>query len=209
MIDETNPPLGRSSGSGEASFVAGETWGQFELIERVGRGSFGEVSPNWPLCARTQTSRGLCWPRGRNICWTVKTKKDKLRVMSATTVILKDDSLGLCVPSVGSVPIAVGTQVTFTTAQGVDAVLYFSPATAAILSPAPGASVAIAPGESVSYTVTAVGSAAYGVFSQPPQFEPPHVFDFGAPQTPPVLIIMPGMGGIGFSVASTPPSSRN
>jgi hypothetical protein len=125
--------------------------------------------------------------------------------MSTTTVILNDDSMGLCVPSVNSVPIAVGTQVTFTTADGVNAALYFSPATAAILSPTPGASVAISPGQSVTYTVSSVGSAAYGVLSQPPQFQPPHFFDFGAPQTPPVLVINPGMGGIAFGVAGNPP----
>jgi hypothetical protein len=129
--------------------------------------------------------------------------------MSTTTVILNDDSMGLCVPSVDSVPIAAGTQVTFTTAQGVNAVLYFSPATAAILSPTPGASVAISPGQSVSYTVSSVGSAAYGVFTQPPQFQAPNFFDFGAPQTPPVLVIRPGMGGIAFSVAGNPPQTRS
>ncbi|MGP8251047.1 MAG: hypothetical protein ACLQHF_03370 [Terracidiphilus sp.] len=127
--------------------------------------------------------------------------------MSTTTVILNEDSMGLCVPSVESVPIAVGTQVTFTAAQGVNAVLYFSPATAAILSPSPGASVALSPGQSVSYTVSSVGTAAYGVFSQPPQFQAPNFFDFGAPQTPPALVIKPGMGGIEFSVAGHPPGT--
>jgi hypothetical protein len=131
-----------------------------------------------------------------------------LCVMNTTTVVLNDDSMGLCVPSVNSVPIAVGTQVTFTTANGVNAVLYFSPATAAILSPSPGASVALSPGQSVTYTVSAVGSVAYGVFSQPPSFQAPNFFDFGAPQTPPVLVVAPGMGGIGFSVASNPPSTK-
>jgi len=45
--------------------------------------------------------------------------------MSTTTVILNEDSMGLCVPSVNSVPIEAGTQVTFKTAQGVSAALYF------------------------------------------------------------------------------------
>jgi hypothetical protein len=128
--------------------------------------------------------------------------------MSTTTVVLKDDSMGLCVPSVNSVPLAVGAQVTFTTANGVNAALYFSPATAAILSPSPGASVAIPPGQSVTYTVSSVGTAAYGVFTQPPSFQAPNFFDFGAPQTPPALVIAPGMGGIGFSVASGPPQTK-
>lgn len=116
--------------------------------------------------------------------------------------------MGLCVPSVNSVPIAVGTQVTFATADGVNAALYFSPATAAILSPKPGASVAISPGQSVTFTVSSVGTAAYGVFTQPPQFEAPNFFDFGAPQTPPTLVIAPGMGGIGFSVAGNPVQTK-
>jgi hypothetical protein len=128
--------------------------------------------------------------------------------MSTTTVVLKEDSMGLCVPSVNSVPLAAGTQVTFTTAEGVSAALYFSPATAAILSPNPGASVAFSPGQSITYTVSSVGSVAYGVFSQPPSFQAPNFFDFGAPQTPPVLVIAPGMGGIGFSVAGNPPETK-
>jgi hypothetical protein len=125
--------------------------------------------------------------------------------MSTTAVILNNDSMGLCVPSVNSVPIEVGIQVTFTAADGVNAALYFSPATAAILSPLPGASVSLSSGQSVTYTVSSVGSAAYGVLSQPPQFQPPHFFDFGAPQNPPVLVIEPGMGGIAFGVAGNPP----
>jgi hypothetical protein len=125
--------------------------------------------------------------------------------MSTTTVTLNEDSMGLCVPSVKSVPIATGAQIMFTAAQGVNAVLYFSPATAAILSPAPGASVALSPGQSITYTISSVGSAAYGVLTQPPQFQAPHFFDFGAPQTPPVLVIQPGMGGIAFGVAGNPP----
>jgi len=125
--------------------------------------------------------------------------------MSATTVTLTIDDMGLCVPSVHSVPVAAGAEVTFATAQGVSAVLYFSPATAAILSPAPGASVAISPGQSVTYTFAAPGSVAYGVVSQPPHTQAPHFFDFGAPQTPPVMVIQAGMGGIAFGVAGTPP----
>jgi hypothetical protein len=127
--------------------------------------------------------------------------------MSATTVVLKYDDMGLCVPSVHNVPIENGAEVTFTGPEGESAALYFSPATAAILSPAPGASVSISPGQSVTYTVSEVGSAAYGVFCQPPSYKAPDFFDFGAPQTPPVLIVEPGMGGIGFSVASGPPQT--
>jgi serine/threonine protein kinase/Tfp pilus assembly protein PilF len=47
MKDEINPPVERSAGSGEGSFDAGQKWGQFELVERVGRGSFGEVYRAW------------------------------------------------------------------------------------------------------------------------------------------------------------------
>jgi hypothetical protein len=166
------------------------------------------MSLNWPLCARTPTSKRLYWLRSKNIYWTAKTKRDKLCVMSTTTVVLKDDSMGLCVPSVNSMPLEAGAQVTFTTADGVSAALYFSPATAAILSPSPGASVSILPGQGVTYTVSSVGTAAYGVLTQPPQFPAPNFFDFGAPQNPPVLMISPGMGGLGFSVAGTPPQSK-
>jgi hypothetical protein len=127
--------------------------------------------------------------------------------MSTTTVVLNYDGLGLCVPSVKSVPLARGEHVTFTAAQGVNAMLYFSPATAAILSPAPGASVSLSPGQSATYKVSSVGAEVYGVYTQSPQLTAPKFFDFGPPQHPAVLVIEPGMGGIGFSVASGPPQT--
>ena len=128
--------------------------------------------------------------------------------MSATTVVLKYDDMGLCIPSVPKVLIETGAQVTFTAPEGQNAVLYFSPATTAILSPTPGTPVSISPGQSVTFSFSSGGSAAYGVFCQPPSFKAPDFFDFGAPQTPPVLVIEPGLGGIGFSVASNPPSTH-
>jgi serine/threonine protein kinase/Flp pilus assembly protein TadD len=63
MKDETNPPLERSAGSGEASFQAGQKWGQFELLERVGRGSFGEVYRAWDASLEREVGLKILLPR--------------------------------------------------------------------------------------------------------------------------------------------------
>jgi len=63
MIDETNPPVERSAGSGEASFQAGQKWGQFELLERVGRGSFGEVYRAWDPSLERELGLKILLPR--------------------------------------------------------------------------------------------------------------------------------------------------
>lgn len=63
MTDQTNPPVERSSSSGEASFQAGQKWGQFELVERVGRGSFGEVYRAWDPSLEREVGLKILLPR--------------------------------------------------------------------------------------------------------------------------------------------------
>jgi tetratricopeptide (TPR) repeat protein len=63
MIDEKNPPAGRSAGSGEAEFRAGQKWGPFELLERVGRGSFGEVFRAWDPSLQREVGLKILLPR--------------------------------------------------------------------------------------------------------------------------------------------------
>lgn len=63
MNDETNPLVDRSASSGEAGFSAGQKWGQFELLERVGRGSFGEVYRAWDTSLEREVGLKILLPR--------------------------------------------------------------------------------------------------------------------------------------------------
>ncbi|MGP8251048.1 MAG: protein kinase domain-containing protein [Terracidiphilus sp.] len=63
MKDETNPPVERSASSGEPSLHAGQAWGQFELLERVGRGSFGEVYRAWDSSLEREVGLKILLPR--------------------------------------------------------------------------------------------------------------------------------------------------
>jgi hypothetical protein len=122
--------------------------------------------------------------------------------MATTQVVLRAE-MGLRVPSIASVPIAAGGGVSIAAGDGAASALYFSPATAAILSPSPGARVDLAAGSSVTYSFTAAGTSAYGVVTQAPEAPPPSSFDFGAPSSPPALVVQPSMGG-GFPVGAGP-----
>jgi serine/threonine protein kinase/Flp pilus assembly protein TadD len=63
MTDPSNPPTERSASFGEASFQTGEKWGQFELVERVGRGSFGEVYRAWDTSLEREVGLKILLPR--------------------------------------------------------------------------------------------------------------------------------------------------
>jgi eukaryotic-like serine/threonine-protein kinase len=63
MNDKANPPAERSASFGEASFQTGEKWGQFELVERVGRGSFGEVYRAWDTSLEREVGLKILLPR--------------------------------------------------------------------------------------------------------------------------------------------------
>ncbi|HTW81105.1 MAG TPA: protein kinase [Terracidiphilus sp.] len=63
MKNETNPPVEQSAGSVEPGFPARQTWGPFELIERVGRGSFGEVYRAWDPSLQREVGLKILLPR--------------------------------------------------------------------------------------------------------------------------------------------------
>lgn len=117
----------------------------------------------------------------------------RFSTMAATDVVLRDE-MGLRIPSISRVPVTEGSQVTFTAGDDVASALFFSPETALILSPRPDARVDIAAGGSVTYTFASAGAGAYGVVTQAPEDQPPAGFDFGAPSTPPDLVVQPGPG---------------
>jgi hypothetical protein len=113
--------------------------------------------------------------------------------MTNTLVIISDD-MGMRVPSVPEVAASQGAGVTFKAANGVDSLLYFSPAAEAILVPAPASPVTLNAGTEVSYTFEHVHPGSYGVYAQSPDDPAPENYDFGPARVPPMLAIMPGAG---------------
>jgi hypothetical protein len=111
-----------------------------------------------------------------------------------TTNVLITDEMGLRVPSVASVAVVAGAEVTFAAAPGADSSLYFSQSAAAILTPSPSSPVSLPSGSSVSYTFEAPSGQAYGVIVQAPGDPAPTGLDFGPPGDPPVLVIQSGEG---------------
>ncbi len=116
--------------------------------------------------------------------------------MTTTNVVIQDE-LGLRVPSVTSVAVIAGAEVTFTADFGADSSLYFSQAAAAILSPAPSSPVSLPSGASITFTFEAPSGQTYGVIVQAPAAPAPTEFDFGPPADPPMLVVEPG-GGASF-----------
>jgi hypothetical protein len=118
--------------------------------------------------------------------------------MPNTTILLRDQD-GLRIPSLPSLTIAAGDEVTFTAEKNSDTAIYFSPATAAILTPSPAMPTELKSGHSVSFAFASTfPEGAYGVIVQAPTDHPPHSLNFGEPATPPVLVIQ--SGGLGTYV---------
>ena len=122
--------------------------------------------------------------------------------MANTDVVLRDE-MGLRVPGVPQVAVISANSVTFSVEEGANSALYFSPETASILSPKPKAQVGLACGQALNYSFTAPAHHAYGVIVQDPDATAPQKFEFGAPETPPTLVIQPGS-----SVVFTGPDNR-
>lgn len=113
--------------------------------------------------------------------------------MTTTSVLIKDE-LGLRVPSVASVPMVSGADITFTADSGADSSLYFSQSAAAVLTPSPSSPVSLASGASLTYTFGSPEGHAFGVVVQAPGDPAPTDFDFGPPADPPMLVIQAGEG---------------
>jgi hypothetical protein len=113
--------------------------------------------------------------------------------MTTTNVSIKDE-LGLRVPSVTSVSVAAGGEVTFTADSDADSSLYFSQSAAAILTPSPSSPASLPSNASVTYTFEEPTGQAYGVIVQAPGDPAPTDFDFGPPADPPMLVIQSGEG---------------
>lgn len=80
-----------------------------------------------------------------------------------TTSILVTHSAGTPVPDVLSIPVATGDSFELAVSDEGKAVVYFSPALAAIVTPAPGASVTLHPGSPARFTFASAGPGAYSL----------------------------------------------
>jgi hypothetical protein len=94
----------------------------------------------------------------------------------ANTVITISNVNGVLIASTDSVPVVDGDTVSFSTADGSGAALYFSPAAVAILSPVPPSPVTIAGGEDASFTFTSSDEGAYSMIFKPTGAPAPHRF---------------------------------
>ena len=82
-----------------------------------------------------------------------------------TTSILFTHSGGTPVPDVLSIPVSTGDSFELSVAGEGKAVVYFSPALAAIVTPAPDASVTLTSGSPARFTFASAGPGAYSLVS--------------------------------------------
>ena len=83
--------------------------------------------------------------------------------MANTDVILSDDS-GVLVPSPDSVRVVTGDSITFATADGRAAFVFFSPDAALVLSPKPSNPCSIAAGTKTHFSFTSSRPGSYSAF---------------------------------------------
>jgi hypothetical protein len=83
--------------------------------------------------------------------------------MAHSEILLKQAD-GIFVPSRSQGSVVTGDTVTFSTADGSQVALFFSPGAVAVLSPAPSVPMVLAAGEKADFTFTSSSTGAYSVF---------------------------------------------
>jgi hypothetical protein len=95
--------------------------------------------------------------------------------MAHTDIILKETD-GAFLPSQSNVSVVQGDTIAFSTANGSQVVLFFSPAAAAVLSPIPPAPLVLPLGGKAEFTFTSSDTGAYSVFFETDTSRPPAHF---------------------------------
>jgi hypothetical protein len=95
--------------------------------------------------------------------------------MAHSDIILKESD-GIFVPSQSQVPVVKGDTIAFSSSDGKQVALFFSPGAGPVLSPAPQAPLVLAPGEKVEFTFTTSEAGAYSVFFEKDASAPPAYF---------------------------------
>jgi hypothetical protein len=114
----------------------------------------------------------------------------------ATTDVLLIDNGGVYVPSVPGVTVNAGDTVSFSTDDGSAAILFFSPAAAAVVSPSPGSAAQIPAGGSASFTFTSSDPGAYSVYAAASGSSAPTTFPSEVSQS--LFVLIDNSGGPSF-----------
>jgi hypothetical protein len=95
--------------------------------------------------------------------------------MAHTDIILKEVD-GIFVPSQSHVPVVKGDSIAFSTSNGRQVALFFSPGTIPVLSPSPSVPVVLSAGTKAEFTFTSSDAGAYSVFFEKDASTPPAHF---------------------------------
>jgi plastocyanin len=95
--------------------------------------------------------------------------------MAHTEIVLKEAD-GIFVPSQSEVPVVKGDTIAFSTSDGKQVALFFSPGAVPALSPSPQVPMALAAGKKLEFTFTSSEAGAYSVYFEKDASTPPAHF---------------------------------
>jgi plastocyanin len=95
--------------------------------------------------------------------------------MAHTDIVLKETD-GIFVPSQSEIPVVKGDTIAFSTTDGKQVALFFSPGVVPVLSPSPQGPVPLAAGKKVEFTFTSSEAGAYSVYFEKDASTPPAHF---------------------------------
>ena len=121
--------------------------------------------------------------------------------MAHTNIILKEVD-GIFVPSQSQVSVVKGDSIAFSTSDGREVALFFSPGAVPVLSPAPSVPMVLAPAKKAEFTFTSSDAGAYSVFFEKDASTPPAHFPLRPSN---VLLLEIDPSGSGFSGPQTNP----
>jgi hypothetical protein len=95
--------------------------------------------------------------------------------MANTDIVLKEED-GIFVPSQSQIPVVKGDTIAFSTSDGKQVALFFSPGAVPVLSPSPQMPLALAAGKKAEFTFTSSEAGAYSVYFEKDTSTPPAHF---------------------------------
>ena len=95
--------------------------------------------------------------------------------MANTDIVLKEED-GIFVPSQSQVPVVKGDTVAFSTSDGKQVALFFSPGAVPVLSPSPQVPMVLTAGKKVEFTFASSEAGAYSVYFEKDAATPPAHF---------------------------------
>jgi plastocyanin len=95
--------------------------------------------------------------------------------MAHTDIVLKEVD-GIFVPSQSEIPVVKGDTIAFSTSDGKQVALFFSPGAVPVLSPSPQVPTTLAAGKKLEFTFTSSEAGAYSVYFEIDASRPPAHF---------------------------------